>query len=133
MSTIEVNFRTETRKVCDILAEVASKAFMSEPVKRWSYSESKSQLASFTEDEKRTVRSYMARYGRVLTYIDYPMTSFFNEEKSRTASLLNMLSHMLDDSGPEYVLDNLKRLEQAADNESAKFQSIDFALSMEAK
>jgi hypothetical protein len=122
-------YEQDVRKIIDLLDNVATRGYMSEPVKS-EYSDRMMQRAVFTEEEKKAVRSFQGKYAKVLRQVDYPLDSFFGEKESRTASLLSMISYMIggdEGSDPDYVSENSGRLEKALVSHKGQFESLELS------
>ncbi len=126
-----MSYLTDTDAVCATLTKAAQRGYLSKPVKRWSWSDTLSQRVEFTDTEVLAVRGYQAKYATVLAAIRYRQPSFFSPgEQSWSAPLLQMLTYMLDDPTPDYVMANVQRLKDAVDERADLFKAVDFELEM---
>lgn len=126
-----MSYLTDTYAVCAVLTKAAQRGYLSTPVKRRSWSDTLSQRVEFTDDELRAIREYQARYAAVLASIRYRQPSFFAPyEPSWSAPLLEMLTYMLSDPSPDYVMANVQRLKDALDAHAERFKAVDFELEM---
>ena len=124
-----MSYKSDTDVMVSFLNRKASQGFLSEPVPSRYCVDILTQRVSFTDDEMLQVRQYVAKYHSVLAQVDYPMDSMFGEpEGQRTASLVSMMIHMMDDSGPEYVSANAARLVRALDSHKEQFVALEFEL-----
>lgn len=128
-----MNYISQVKQVCKLLDNVAKRGFLS-PLVYYKYGTQSGkpnwQYAEFTELEDSLVREFISEYFSVLRCIDYPSESIYGKS-CRTASLLQMLLSMLDDSSPTYVADNSIRLLNSLETHKEEYDNLEFNKTLE--
>ena len=120
----------DVKTIISLLTKIAADGMMSEP-ERVFYSfqgyESLYYYSQMSEEVRKEIRAFMAKYISVLSEIDYPLYDPFTNKETRTSSLLGMLNHMTSSgrTHAEYVADNAKRLKDSLETHANLYEEVE--------